>query len=504
MKVLYFSVFMLLSTCISGQSINKAKIQELADKYWQKTLTQYHEFLHIPNVGHFPEQAEANLNWCNQVFQQLGYSTQILETSHLPLLFAQGPQKKNRETILFYLQIDGQPVDSTKWDQPHPFIPVLKERTKEGQWKIIDWELLKNNYDPEWRVFARSSSDSKGPAICFIAALQILKAEQIEVPFNVKVIMDFQEEMGSPGTPGAVHQYQDLLKADMLVIMDGTRHISNLPTLTFGARGIAKISMTVFGPKKPLHSGQYGNYAPNPAFRLAKLLGGLKDESGRVTLPGFYDGIALTEEEKAILNSVPEDHEALNKRLGIASAEAVGNSYQEALQYPSLNIRGMQSAWIGKEVRTIIPAEATAEIDMRLVPESDPDRLFSLLKNYVLAEGYHIVEDQPTDTERAEYNKLIALQYSLSYHAFQTPYDSNIGRWLEKAMLRAFEFPPVRMRTTGGSQPMGPFVKTLGVPAVSVRIPNPDNSIHSPNENLRLGNFMEGLRSCISVLTEKP
>jgi acetylornithine deacetylase/succinyl-diaminopimelate desuccinylase-like protein len=504
MKVFYFSVFMLCSTFVSGQSINKAKIQKLADKYWQETLAQYNEFLHIPNVGHFPEQAEANLNWCNAVFQELDFSTHVLQTKHLPLLFAQNEQRKDRKTILFYLQIDGQPVDSSKWDQGNPFIPVLKERTTEGEWKALDWNRLKKEYNPEWRVFARSSADSKGPALCFISALQILKAEQIDIPFNVKVIMDFQEEMGSPGTPGAVHEYQDLLQADMLVIMDGTRHISNLPTLTYGARGIAKVSMTVFGPRAPLHSGQYGNYAPNPAFRLAKLLGDLKDDSGKVTLPGFYDGIELSEEEKAILNSVPEDHEALNKRLGIAKAEAVGGSYQEALQYPSLNIRGMQSAWIGKEVRTIIPAEATAEIDMRLVPESDPDRLFSLLKDYVLAEGYHLVENAPTDEERAKYDKLIALKYSLSYHAFQTPYDSDIGRWLEKAMIRAFDAPPVKMRTTGGSQPMGPFIKTLGVPAVSVRIPNPDNNIHSPNENLRLGNFMEGLRSCISVLTEQP
>ena len=316
--------------------------------------------------------------------------------------------------------------------------------------------------------------------------------------------MDFQEEMGSPGTPGAVKAYQDLLKADMLVIMDGTRHISNLPTLTFGARGIAKLTLKVFGPKNPLHSGQYGNYAPNPAFRLAKLLGSLKEDNGRVAIHGFYDGIELSDAEKAILNSVPEDQQALNKRLGISKSEAVGETYQEALQYPSLNVRGMQSAWVGKEVRTIIPSEAIAEIDMRLVPESEPNRLFGLIKAHILEQGFHIVENEPTAGERAAHDKLIAIDFSVSYLAFRTPYDSNIGIWLNQALTRAFGFAPVRMRTTGGSQPMGPFIQTLGVPAVSVRIPNPDNNIHSPNENLRLGNFMEGLQSCISVLTEKP
>jgi acetylornithine deacetylase/succinyl-diaminopimelate desuccinylase-like protein len=228
----------------------------------------------------------------------------------------------------------------------------------------------------------------------------------------------------------------------------------------------------------------------------------MKDESGRVTLPGWYDGIHLSESDRIRLDAIPEDEEVLNRRLGIAKPEQVGDGYQEALQYPSLNVRGMASAWIGEEVRTIIPPTATAEIDIRLVPETDGERMVSLVKKYVEEQGYHFVNTKPTDEERAKYEKLIHFDASVSYNAFRTPFDSDIGRFLGKALLRAFDHEPVMMRTTGGSQPMGPFIMEMGLDAVALRITNPDNNIHSPNENLRLGNFLEGIQSCLAVLTE--
>ncbi|MFH6601977.1 M20/M25/M40 family metallo-hydrolase [Maribacter algicola] len=495
------SILFFFGGFLCAQKLSSEEIKTAANKKFPEAVFELNSFLEIPNDGHFPDQVTANKKKCESYFSQLGFTVKTISTEGAPLLFAEKKFRKKAKTVLFYLQIDGQPVDTTKWDQPDPFEPVLKKR-QNGKWETIAFERLKNEFDPDWRIFARSASDSKGPAMAFISALKILDEKRIIPQFNIKVIMDFQEEMGSPHLPKAVSENRELLDADMLFIMDGTRHVSNLPTLTFGARGIATATLKVFGPRYPLHSGQYGNFAPNPVFKMAQLLAGLKDGNGRVTLSGFYDGIALSEPEKQRLNNVPEDSDSILARIGMADTDGIGNTYQEALQYPSLNIRGLNAAWVGKEVRTIIPSEAIAEIDMRLVPESDGKRLMELLKSYVREQGYHLVDSTPTEEERKKHPKLASFTYRLGSLPFRTEMDSEIGDFLNRATNKVFGDQVVNMRTTGGSQPMSPFITTLNIPAVSIRIPNPDNNIHSPNENLRLGNFLEGIITCLAILDE--
>ncbi|MGB5436677.1 MAG: M20/M25/M40 family metallo-hydrolase [Maribacter sp.] len=503
------SILMLMLLCLMAgpslwaQKLTKDQITTLAHNKLPTATLGLKAFLQLPNDGHFPEQAKNNALWCDSIFKTLGFQTKVLETEGIPLLFAERKFHKKAKTILFYLQIDGQPVDSAQWDQANPYSAVLKEKVN-GTWQPIGFERLQNEYNPDWRIFGRSVSDSKGPAMAFISALEILKEHKIKPQFNVKVIMDFQEEMGSPFLAKAVTNNKALLEADMLFIMDGTRHVSNLPTLTFGARGIATAQLRIFGAKQDLHSGQYGNFAPNPVFKTAQLLGSLKDENGKVLIPGFYDGIVLSEAKKSLINSVPENRDSLIQRLGISTTDAIGNTYQEALQYPTLNIRGMKAGWVEKEVRTIIPSEVIVEIDMRLVPESDGKRLMELLKAYIQDQGYHLVGAAPTEEERSTYPKLASFDYTLGSLPFQTPMDSDIGQLLNKAIKKVFGDQVVNMQTTGGSQPIAPFINTLDIPAVSLRIPNPDNNIHAPNENLRIGNFLEGIITCLAVMDERP
>ena len=489
------------SGILNAQRLSSDQIKSAAEDKFTSSIFELKSFLALQNDGHFLEEVKQNLAWCDSVFSDLDFDVEQISTEGAPLLFAQKKYRKNAKTILFYLQIDGQPVDPSKWKQPNPFEATLKEK-QNADWETIDFEKLKTEFDPDWRIFARSASDSKGPAMAFISALQILKSKKIKPQFNVKVIMDFQEEMGSPHLAPAVVANKELLAADMMLIMDGTRHLSNLPTLCYGARGIATATLKVFGPRTPLHSGQYGNFAPNPVFETAKLLGSLKDENGKVTLPGFYEGIEISTSEKKALLQVPENRDSLLLRLGVARPDAVGDNYQEALQYPTLNIRGMKSAWVGAEVRTIIPAEVITEIDMRLVPESDGKRLMEGLKSYIQAQGYHMVDSIPTTDERSTYSKLASFSYRLGSKPFRTPMNSETGAFLNTALKKVFGEKIVNMRTTGGSQPIAPFINTLGIPAVSVRIPNPDNSIHSPNENLRLGNFLEGIVTCLAILDQ--
>ena len=496
----------ILTTCLVFGQMPSPDWKTRARQMAEASLPEFFDLLSIPNDAHMAADIEKNVRWCELAFKKRGFITQRLITAGAPLLLANGPSpaKQGYKTVLIYLQIDGQPVNPSLWDQPNPWQPVMKEVQPDGTWKIVPEEKWKAELNPEWRVFARSASDAKGPAMAFLAAWDSFRLGKSDPAYHIKVIMDFEEELGSPHLPKAVENYQRELAADWLIIFDGPRHVSNQPTLSFGARGICELTLTTFGPRTPVHSGNYGNYTPNPAMRLAQLLASMKDASGRVTIPGFYDGIALTAPEKETLRQVPDNEGEIKKFLGIAAPDNIGDNFQESLQYPTLNIRGMNSLYIGNKARTLIPAWATAELDIRLVPSSDPKRLIQLVTNHIESQGYHLVEREPNEAERATYPRLAALQSSISYLAFQTPFDSPPGIWLTRAMRKAFGHDPIRIRTAGGSIPISPFVTTLGIPAVAVPTVNADNNQHAENENIRIGNYVDGVVTFLAILLEKP
>jgi acetylornithine deacetylase/succinyl-diaminopimelate desuccinylase-like protein len=496
-------LFSLLSTLIC-QNIQAQTLDERALEHARKSFPVFYELLRMENDAHFTEAIEKNMQWCEKAFTSRQFQTKRLQTGGIPLLLAERKVPNARKTVLIYVQIDGQPVDPEKWDQPSPWQPVLKEQNASGKWVIIpDEKLQTGKINPDWRIFARSTSDAKGPAMAYLAALDALAEMKAQPNFNMKVILDFEEELGSPRLPGAVIKYKNELAADMLIIFDGPRHVSNQPTLSFGARGICEITLTTFGPRTPMHSGNYGNYAPNPVFGMSTLLASMKDEYGRVKIPGFYDGIVITDKEKKLLSEVPDKEEEIKKFLGIAEPEKVGANFQESIQYPTLNVRGLQSLYVGEKARTLIPDKAVAEIDIRLVPTSDANRLIGLVKNHVTNMGYHLVDKEPTETERMMYPKLAAFDSKISYGAFQTPFDSETGIWLQKAMRTAFGKDPIRIRITGGSIPISPFVVTLGIPAVSVPTVNADNNQHAENENIRVGNYIDAVKTFLAIMLEK-
>ena len=477
--------------------------QQTFERYANTSLDEFKELLSLANDAHYPKDIEKNVQWCERHFIARGFKTKHLETPGAPLLLAERKSNaSDAKTVLIYLQVDGQPVDSSYWNQANPYQAVLKRQGVDGTWEEIDWQSFDGEINPDWRIFARSTSDAKGPVSMFLTAMDLMTNEDKWPNFNMKVIMDFEEEMGSPNLPEAVSLYSEELAADMLVIFDGPRHITNQPTLTFGARGIADITLEVFGPLKPQHSGHYGNYAPNPALRLAQLIASMKDEEGRVTIPGFYDGITISEEVSEVLKSVPDDEDFIKTSLGIATSDKVASSYQESLQYPSLNVRGFSSGWVRDEARTIIPSSAVVEIDIRLVLESEPDRLISLVANHIKDQGYYLTERPPTAEERARYSKICQFAANTNYLAFRTDIDSKVGVWLSQALIKAFGKEPIRLRTTGGSIPIAPFVNELDIPAVAVPTVNRDNNQHSPNENIRWGNYIDGIKTIYAILTE--
>ena len=480
------------------------EIRRTVDANIGGALALYREFLSLPNDALKPDDIEVLVAWMEGAFAERGFRTQRIPTAGNPALFAERRHDPASKTVLVYLQADGQPVDPSAWAQPDPFVPALKARGEEGGWQAIPWESLDERFDPEWRVFARSAADSKGPMTQFMVAVELLDVLDAAPPYNLKVIIDTEEELGSPNLAAAIRAHRELLAADLLLIFDGPPHASNGPTVTFGARGIMTATLRAYGPRVAQHSGHYGNFVPNPAFDLARILASLKDADGVVTIPGFYDGVSLSEDDKAILARVPDDEAQILADMGIARAEGVAPGLQEAIQYPSLNIRGLSAGWVGEQARTIIPPEATAELDIRLVRESDPERLMKLLRSHIEALGYTVLERAPTAAERSKYARIVSLDYDVSYGAFRSDMDSPAGIMARSGLRELYGEEPILIRTMGGSIPIAPIIDALGVPAAIVPTVNIDNNQHSPNENLRLGNFAEGIVMLMSVLRQAP
>ncbi|MBD0779798.1 M20/M25/M40 family metallo-hydrolase [Maribacter sp. ANRC-HE7] len=468
--------------------------------YISHTINELQEFVAIPNDALDHADINRNLTWLTKKFNERGFNSSILPTTGESLFFAALPMEDNKPTILFYMHLDGQSVDPTKWDQPNPYHVVLK--SKDGdQWKTQPFDSLTNNLNYDWRLFGRSTSDDKGPIVMLLNTIDLLKKNNVSLPFNVKVILDSEEEKSSKPLPQAVKEYRDLFKADFLVINDGPVHVSGKPTVVYGCRGITTLTLTTYGPLKPQHSGHYGNYAPNPGFQLAQLLASMKDANGKVLINGYYDGITLDPTTMEILKNVPDDATTINNNLSIKTPEQVGSFYQESLQYPSLNIRGLSSGWVGEKARTIIPESATAEIDMRLVPESDGTKLKGLVKKHIENQGFYIMDKLPSKEDRMAHDKIITITEGSVTNAFRTDLNNAYGNFLVDVLKESFAEDVVQIRIMGGTVPIGPFISELKIPAFIVPMVNADNNQHSPNENLKIGQIAYGIKAFYGILS---
>jgi acetylornithine deacetylase/succinyl-diaminopimelate desuccinylase-like protein len=501
LRILPLLLLTFLCTCVSAQKTLNQRTLE--------SLDTYQEFLSIPNDARIAGQLEPNLVWLEKEFGKRGFVGKRLENAGIDLLlFTYQAATRDAETVLFYGHVDGQPVDVSKWILSPPFKPVYGRMTSmaDGTTKYDRVATLPANPETkDTRLFARASSDAKAPIMLFLIAWDQMIADGKRPNYTVKFIVDPMEEGSSPDLPGAVKTHRETLAADHLIILDGPVHTTNQPTLVGGARGIATARLTVYGPKLSQHSGHYGNYAPNPALRLAQLLGSMKNDAGRVTIPGYYDGIKIDAATRRLMAGVPDDLPAIHGRIGFSQPDGVGSNLQEALQYPSLNVRGMQSGWVGKAARTIIPSTAVANMDLRLVKESDGDRLLELMRGHIEAQGYYIIPEgrEPTDEERGNYPRLASFAGSTAYGAFRTDLNGPTGKWLQSALRNTFQKDPVLIRTMGGSVPIAPFVNILDVPAIVLPLVNPDNNQHSPNENILLKNYFRGAETLYGVLVER-
>jgi acetylornithine deacetylase/succinyl-diaminopimelate desuccinylase-like protein len=499
--ILVFLICFLFSPNILGQK--DIDFEKLSKEFALKHIETLRAYLSLPCDANNKEDILKNVDWIEKQFEFRGFTSLRLETPTVPVLLLQKmTDNPNAKTVMFYFHSDGQPVVNSEWNQADPFIPVLKQQDPiSKKWEEISFDKLSVSFDPEWRIFARAASDDKGPGIMLLAALDALNSTDTKIPYNVKILVDFEEEKGSESLPSIVGQYKDILKTDVLLILDGPAHDSNLPTLSFGSRGIVAVTLTTYGAFSALHSGHYGNYVPNPAWRMVKLLSTMKTSTGRVLIQGFYDGIRIDKATKDYLKSIPDNIPNLHKRLGIKKIDRVGTSYRESIMYPSLNIRGLKSGEIAELAGTIIPEKAVAEIDIRTVTQSHPDSLVRKLRSHIIKHGYHIIDHDPTPEERAKFDNLLKIQVRPPYGAFSTDMNGAAAKWLEKAVTKTTTDKVLKLPLMGGSLPITPFVTLMGVQAIIVPTVNSDNNQHSYDENLRLGNFVGGVKTIMGILS---
>src|SRR5438552_4346706 len=505
-----FAAFVCVFMSLWFQSFaqTRATVERYVSEHRPVILTEFVSLLSIPNVASDKPNIRRNAERLREMLTRRGFAVEILETDVNPLVYGELRVPGASRSILWYAHYDGQPFDPTLWKQDSAFKPIMRDgRMEDGAKEIPDFSSLKT-YPPGARVYARSASDDKSPIIALLAAIDALRASGQQPKSNVRLIHDGEEEASSHGLISSLPKYKDKYRAEMMLVLDGPVHSSGKPTVVFGGRGIATLELTVFGPKFALHSGHYGNWVPNPAMDLIQLIASMKDDNGRAVVEGFYDDVPpLTAEEKRILASVPDDPQELMQFFGIARTDKVGGSLQEALQYPSLNVRGLRSAYIGSEARTVIPESATASIDIRLVKETDPDRMIRRVLDHVRKQGFYIVDKEPDDATRAKYPRIVRVTSGsggatfAGTKAYRTEMNHPASLEITNVIQRTWNEMPVRIRTVGGTVPMAPFAETFGFPIISVPVVNFDNNQHSENENLRLENLWKAIVTFAAVLT---
>lgn len=462
-----------------------------------RILAEYAQFLSLPNRAQDEEDISRNARWLRDALARRGVRVNIWEIPGAPpvvygVLKAPGASD-DRGTVGFYAHYDGQPVVTKRWAQS-PWQPTLYTRDMASGGRPRSFPADGERVDPEWRLYARSVADDKAPFMALLVALDAMREAEHPLQTDLVFFMEGEEEAGSPHLGEFMDRYRDELRADVWLIFDGPTHQSGRPQLVFGVRGIIGVDITLYGANSYLHSGHYGNWAPNPAMMLSQLLASMKDREGNVTIEGFYDTVVPPgPAETAAANELPAIDDDLRATFGLLQTEGNNRPYIDRIMLPSLNVRGLESGAVGDKARNVIPPTASAAIDIRLVKGNDPADMLEKVEAHIRKRGYHIVRREPSEQERLENERIARVNPLGGYRAVRTAMDLPVVDWLEGRAREAAGEELVMMPTMGGSLPLYLFEDKLAKPIVIVPIVNFDNNQHGPNENLRMGNLEYGV-----------
>lgn len=454
------------------------------------------QLVSIPNVAGNDAEMRRNADLLETLFTKRGFTVEKTAGPGSPVVFARLDVASPAGVLTLYIHYDGQPVNAAEWTRCKPFAPCIYDLTRP-----VAPDPSRTSFEPHWRVYGRSASDDKGPIVAVLNAVEALRATGRGPTWSLRVVLDGEEEAGSGNFRRFAAARASDLKADLAITLDGPRHPSGRPTLYFGVRGGAGMTLTVYGAKNDLHSGNYGNWAPDPSMRLARLLATMKDAEGRVTIENFYrDVTPLSPTDLQAIEDTPNIEVSLKKDYLVALPERGEERLEKKLNEPTLSILAMESGGgLGAPARSAIPAQASARIEMRLVNGLDPARMNALVVEHIRKQGYFVIEGRdPTDLERLTYALVARVDPRGGSTAPRVSMDEPRARAVLAALTRDGR-QVVRLPTLGGSMPFSTFSSQM--PTVGFSMVNHDNNQHGPDENLRLQNLWEGIEMMAAILT---
>lgn len=466
-------------------------------------LHDFVELLQIPNVATDTRNIQRNAEYVAAEFGRRGVSTELLTVEGAPpAVYGELLVPGATRTLGIYVHYDGQPADASQWLQG-PWEPTLYSARHDEGGTPISFPRDGDAVDPEWRLYARSAGDDKGPLIALLAVLDAFAEGGVTPTSNLKFFFDGEEERSSPHLKQFLEKYPEKTAGiDLWLFCDGPQHQSRRPQILFGARGVTGLEVTLYGANRPLHSGHYGSWAPVPGAMLASLVASMKDEDGRVLIEEFYSTVEpIGDEERAALAKIPDVDAALRAELGLATTEGSGAALAERLLLPSLTVRGLSSGNTGALSRNIIPPTATATLGIRLVKGNNPEAMVDLVERHIRQRGFHVVREDPDAEIRAKYPKIAKITRKGGYPAARTPMSLPLAKEVAAAVSEAAGQEVLLVPTMGGSLPIYLFTDVLEQSVIILPMANHDNNQHAANENLRLGNLWSGIDAFAAVLT---
>nr|WP_251477127.1 dipeptidase [Planococcus sp. NCCP-2050] len=453
--------------------MNAQVIDQYFKDHREEHLEELKAFLRIPSISSLSEHKDdirKGAEWLKEAMLKAGLeNAEVFETEGHPVVYADWLHAEGKPTVLVYGHYDVQPVDPLNLWESAPFDPQIRDN----------------------KLFARGASDDKGQTFMHVKAVEALLQLNGELPVNIKFIVEGEEEVGSPNLPLYVEQNKDQLKADVIVISDTGMQGPGRPAVCYGLRGLAGIQIDVKGPKGDLHSGLYGGAVQNPLHAVVEILQSFRDKEGVIQVEGFYeDVLPVSDEERAEFASLEFDLEHEKKEIGITEDFGEkGYSFVERTWIrPTLEINGITGGFSGEGIKTVLPAEASAKITCRLVPNQDPDDIVAKLRAHIDAHKPAGVTVEITDFDKGK--------------PFLTPFDHPAIQAAGRSYEKIYQVPTAFTRMGGSVPIVAVFDEVLELPVVLMGFGLASENFHAPNEHFHLENFDKGLRVISDYLFE--
>lgn len=466
-------------------------------------LTEFAELLALPNLASDSVGIWRNANHLLTMLERRGFTNRQLLTvpGGPPSVYGELSSPGATKTLVLYAHYDGQPVKAEDWTSP-PWQPVLRTAEPKEGGRVIPIPTGNGRVDGEARIYGRSAGDDKGSIMAILAALDAMQASKLTASVNLKVFFEGEEEAGSEHLEAILIKYKTLLSGDGWLFCDGPVHQTGRSLLSFGQRGVVGFELTVFGPTRPLHSGHYGNWAPNPGALIANLIASMRDDDGRIKVANYYDDVTpVSAAERRAIAALPKYDSTLRSVFSLGATEGNNALLAERILAPAFNVRGIRVGGVRATGSNTISSEAYASFDLRLVPAQRPERVKQLVETHIRGQGYFVTADSVTDAMRAAHPRVARVEWGSGYPPTRVPMDGPFGKAIISVLSDGAKESPLVGPTSGGSGPSYLFQKVLGAPMISLPIANYDDNQHAADENLRVQNLYDGIELYAALLT---